>query len=74
MRANGVWPRGAKNRHGKLIQCFLPEVSLEARKKMLRTIRSWKLTRQTPASIGELATRYNPILRGWWNYSRRAEK
>lgn len=61
-------PRAAKNRHGKLIQCFLPGVSREARKKMLRTIRSWKLPRQTPASIGELAARYNPILRGWWNY------
>ena len=35
---------------------------------MLRRIRSWKLQRQTPASIGELAARYNPILRGWWNY------
>ena len=35
---------------------------------MLRTIKSWKLSRQTPASIGELAARYNPILRGWVNY------
>jgi RNA-directed DNA polymerase len=61
-------PRRAKSRYGKIIQCFLPGVSLEAKKKMLRTIRSWKLTRQTPASIGELAARYNPILRGWWNY------
>jgi RNA-directed DNA polymerase len=67
-------PRAAKNRHGKLIQCFLPGVSLEATKKMLRTIRSWKLQRQTPASIGELATRYNPILRGWWNYYGRFYK
>jgi len=54
-------PRVAKNRHGQIIQCFLPGVSLEAKKKMVRTIRSWKLTRQTPASIGELAARYNPI-------------
>ncbi len=61
-------PRVAKSRHGRLIQCFLPGVSLEAQKKMVRTIRSWKLTRQTPASIAELAARYNPILRGWWNY------
>jgi len=61
-------PRVAKSRHGKIIQCFLPGVSTEAKKKMLRTIRSWKLTRQTPSSIGELAARYNPILRGWWNY------
>ena len=67
-------PRVAKNRHGQIIQCFLPGVSLEAKKKMVRTIRSWKLTRQTPASIGELAARYNPILRGWWNYYGRFYK
>lgn len=61
-------PRGAKNRYGKLFDSFLPAVSLDATKKMLRTIKSWKLSRQTPASIGELASRYNPILRGWLNY------
>ena len=61
-------PRGAKNRYGKLFDSFLPAVSREATKKILRTIRSWKLSRQTPASIGELASRYNPILRGWLNY------
>ena len=61
-------PRGAKNRYGKLFDSFLPAVSREATKKILRTIKSWKLSRQTPASIGELASRYNPILRGWLNY------
>lgn len=35
---------------------------------MLCTIRSWKLSRQTPADIRELAAHYNPILRGWLNY------
>lgn len=61
-------PRGAKNRYGRLFESFLPAVSKDATKKMLRTIRSWKLQRQTPASIGELAVQYNPILRGWLNY------
>jgi hypothetical protein len=61
-------PRGARNRYGELFDGFLPAVSLDATKKMLRTIKSWKLSRQTPASIGELASRYNPILRGWLNY------
>jgi group II intron reverse transcriptase/maturase len=61
-------PRAAKNHYGKKFQSFLPGVSQEAVTKMLRTIRSWKLTRQTSASITELAARYNPILRGWWNY------
>jgi RNA-directed DNA polymerase len=61
-------PRGAKNRYGKLFDSFLPAVSMDATKKMLRTIKSWKLSSQTSASIGELAAQYNPILRGWLNY------
>ena len=55
-------PRVARNRHGKKFQNFLPGVSQEAVTKMLRTIRSWKLPRQTSATIKELADRYNPIL------------
>ena len=47
---------------------------MDAMKKMLRTIRSWKLSRQTPASIGGLAARYNLILRGWLNYYGRFYK
>jgi hypothetical protein len=51
-------PRGAKNRYGKLFDSFLPAVSMDATKKMLRTIKSWKLSSQTLASIGELAAQY----------------
>src|ERR1700687_5372434 len=40
-------PRGARNRYGKLFDSFLPAVSLEATKKMVHTIKSWKLSRQT---------------------------
>jgi RNA-directed DNA polymerase len=61
-------PRGAQDRYGMMFQSFLPAVSREAIKKMLRMIKSWKLSRQTSASLGELAVRYNPILRGWLNY------
>lgn len=67
-------PRAARNRYGRKFERFLPAVSREAVTKMLRTIRSWKLSRQTPASIMELAARYNPILRGWWNYYGRFYK
>ena len=44
-----------KDRYGKLFDSFMPAVSLEATKKMLHTIKSWKLSRQTPASIGAVA-------------------
>lgn len=36
--------------------------------RMLGTIKSWQLQRRTPATIEELSERYNPVLRGWWNY------
>jgi len=67
-------PRGARDRYGKRFQSFLPAVSLEAAKRMRRTIKSWKLSRRTPANMGELALHYNPILRGWLNYYGRFYK
>ncbi len=30
--------------------------------------RFWQLQRQTPTTIEDLSERYNPMLRGWWNY------
>lgn len=61
-------PRSAKGRGGKLFMSFLPAVSREATKRMMREMRSWKIHRNTPLSLHALAERYNPILRGWLNY------
>lgn len=64
-------PRGAKNRHGKLFDSFLPAVSSEATKKMLRTIKSWKLSRQILAITAGVTARspwadlrFQRVLRG----------
>lgn len=61
-------PRSAKSPDGKLYTGFLPAASREAIKEMMRKMRSWKLPQQTSASLYELAERYNPVLRGWFNY------
>lgn len=61
-------PRRAKARNGKAWTSFLPAVSAAATQRMYRTIREWHLPRQTSASLHELATRYDPTLRGWANY------
>jgi group II intron reverse transcriptase/maturase len=61
-------PRVAVNRSGKRFTSFLPAVSDEALKSMRQTIRGWNLHRQTFATLETFARRYNPILRGWWNY------
>jgi RNA-directed DNA polymerase len=60
--------RRAKARDGKAWTNFLPAVSAAATRRMCRTIREWHLPRQTPASLTELAMRYDPTLRGWLNY------
>jgi RNA-directed DNA polymerase len=31
-------------------------------------VRGWKLNRQTHVTLAALATQYNPIIQGWWNY------
>jgi RNA-directed DNA polymerase len=61
-------PRTALSPQGKLFTSFLPGISREAQTRLSRRIRSWHLPRQTPASLAQLSTVYNPILTGWWNY------
>lgn len=60
--------RSAVNRQGKRFSSFLPAVSPAALKRMRTTIRTWRLPRQSPATLQELSNHYNPILRGWWQY------
>ncbi|MGH9606196.1 MAG: group II intron maturase-specific domain-containing protein [Terracidiphilus sp.] len=35
---------------------------------MRRTVRGWRIHRQTPATLADLAKQCNPAIRGWWNY------
>jgi RNA-directed DNA polymerase len=61
-------PRAALTSKGQRFTSFLPAVSRDATIRMLRKIRSWQLQRQTSTTIEDLSDRYNPVLRGWWNY------
>jgi preprotein translocase subunit SecG len=47
---------------------FLPGVSADALKRMRQVVRGWRIYRQTPATLAELAKQCNPAIRGWWNY------
>jgi RNA-directed DNA polymerase len=66
-------PRQAKSKHG-MFHSFLPAVSNKAKKKMRQTVREWRLQMQTRASLKELATKYNAVIRGWVNYYGRSYK
>jgi RNA-directed DNA polymerase len=61
-------PRAAVAKQGQMFTSFLPAVSRDATVRMLRTIKGWRLQRQTSTTIEDLSARYNPVLRGWWNY------
>ncbi len=61
-------PRAAVDKRGQKFTSFLPAVSRDATVRMLGMIKRWQLQRQTPTTIQDLSERYNPMLRGWWNY------
>ena len=61
-------PRKARDKRGRIFTSFLPGASNEAMKRMRQTVRGWRLHRQTPGTLAELAQQYNPVIRGWWNY------
>jgi RNA-directed DNA polymerase len=61
-------PRKALSRQGRRFTSFLPGVSTAAVKRMRQTVRGWRLPRQTPKTLAELAEQCNPTVRGWWNY------
>ena len=60
-------PRKADGRKG-IFCSFSPAISKKAEQKIRDEIRGWKLHRCTEQSIGDLARKINPKLRGWFNY------
>jgi hypothetical protein len=61
-------PRKARGAQNRMFTSFLPGVSADALKRMRQAVRGWRIYRQTPATLAELAKQCNPAIRGWWNY------
>jgi RNA-directed DNA polymerase len=61
-------PPKALSKQGRIFTSFLPGASNEALKRMRQTVKGWRLHRQTPGKLAELAQQCNPTIRGWWNY------
>jgi group II intron reverse transcriptase/maturase len=66
--------RKAMNRYRQCFGSFSPAVSKDAMLDMREQIRSWNLNSQTFLSLEQLGAKYNPVLRGWWNYYGRFYK
>ena len=61
-------PRWAKSQYGRVFTSFSPAVSDKAGKAMRHVIRGWGLQRLSCYSLGELLTRFHPVLVGWVRY------
>ena len=62
-------PRRAVIRQKKAFTNFLSAVSADALKRMRKEVRGWRIQRQTPGTLDDLAKQYNPKIQGWWNYN-----
>jgi RNA-directed DNA polymerase len=60
--------RAARSRAGKKYTGFLPAISNDARDRVSRVVRGWRLHRLTNSTLAELAAWINPIVRGWMQY------
>jgi RNA-directed DNA polymerase len=61
-------PRKAINSRNRIFTSFLPGASADAVKRMRKVVRGWRIHRQTPVTLAELAKQCNPTIQGWWNY------
>ena len=60
-------PRKVKSKNGIFIG-FTPAISKTSGKAIRDKIRQWKLKYRVELSLEEIAIRYNPVLRGWFQY------
>ena len=60
--------RGAMSRNGKLFVSFLPAIADKAKKAIRKEATGWQLQREIALEIEDIASMYNPKIRGWMNY------
>ncbi|HED19361.1 MAG TPA: reverse transcriptase [Gammaproteobacteria bacterium] len=53
---------------GKYFVNFSPAIAPKARRSIYAEIRDWRIPRRSETSIGSLAQRINPVVRGWVEY------
>ncbi|MEA2232907.1 MAG: RNA-directed polymerase [Solirubrobacteraceae bacterium] len=67
-------PRLSKSRHGKHFVNFSAAVSGEAKTRMRREMRRWRLHLRPDKTLTDLARIFNVVLQGWINYYGRFYK
>jgi RNA-directed DNA polymerase len=60
--------RRCVDKQGLVHPNFLPAISRESKKEIIREIRSWHIHLRSDKSIAEISNSFGPVLRGWFNY------
>lgn len=60
--------RRCVDKQGLVHPNFLPAISRESKKEIIREIRSWHIHLRSDKSITEISNSFGPVLRGWFNY------
>ncbi len=67
-------PRLSKNRFGKHFVNFTPAVSGQAKTRMRREMRRWRIACRSDKTLTDLARMFNAVIQGWINYYGRFYK
>lgn len=60
--------RGARGKYNKFFTGFLPAISKNSLKDIMRKVRSWRLHLKSNRDIVDLSKMFNSKIRGWFNY------
>ena len=61
-------PREARNKYGQNFISFLPGISNKSKKRIMDTIRGWRMSRKVHQRLEDIAFHINPMVRGWIQY------
>lgn len=61
-------PRKAQGKNNIEFTSFLPAISNKAKSHIRKEVKEWRLLWMTNKRLGDIAEKYNPVIRGWLNY------
>ncbi|MBZ9634637.1 group II intron reverse transcriptase/maturase [Clostridium sp. FP1] len=61
-------PRGAKSKFGKYFTGFLPAIADNAKKRIRKEVRSWRIQLKVDKDLWDISSMFNKKIQGWINY------
>jgi RNA-directed DNA polymerase len=61
-------PRGAKSKYGKYFTSFLPAIADNAKKRIRKEVRSWRIQLKVDKDLWDISSMFNNKIQGWINY------